>query len=289
MRDGRVSCVMALRTAALALLALVLVPAVPAAAEETQAQKVFRKRLLSDREVAPEVKRVLRTGGFVDRDIHFGDLTGDDRSDAVVLVNDGGSAGRIALYVYSSHRLRRRDGAGGGELRIRYRNENLYRARAALERPGEERPYGAVVYRTPIYDPGDELSDPGATRVVEVRWRARRRTFGVASRRVVDRVRRRYCSRTGDYCTETIKSQRGVIYLELRSRGFNGRYTLCVTTPAGSTDCRFFTLRRTGDEFVSHVRWAANFPDGGTGRYRVVWRLGAQKLGPTLGFRRAPG
>jgi hypothetical protein len=284
----RVSSIMVLRAVAVALLVLVAAPAAPAAAEETRPQQLFRKRLLNDRSVSDEIKQVLRSGGFVDRDIRFGDLTGDGKSDALVLVNQGGSDGRVALYVYSSHRPRRGDGAGGGELRIRYKNQHLYRARAGIKAMGGDRPHGAVVYRTPVYDPGDELSDPGATRIVEVRWRPRRARFGVASTRTVDRVRSRHCARSGEYCTETIKSPRGVIYLELRSISFEGRYTLCVTPPTGgAADCRFFTLRRRGDRFVSHVRWEANFPAGGDGRYKVVWRLGPQKLGPTLSFRSA--
>jgi hypothetical protein len=277
---------MGIRLAALALLLFVTVPAVPAAAEQTRAQKLFRERLLNDRGVSKDVKRVLQGGGFVDRDIRFGDLTGDGKSDALVLVNQGGSSGRIAVYVFSSHKQRNDDGGGGDELRIRYKAQRLYRARARLKAASSERPRGAVVYKTPVYDPGDELNDPGATRVVEVRWRARRLRFGVESRKVVDRVRTRFCSQTGDYCTETIKSRRGVVHLEIRSFSFNGRYTLCVTPPGEATDCRFFTLRRNGDRYISHVRWEANFPDGGPGRYRVVWRLGPDQLGPALGFRR---
>jgi hypothetical protein len=283
----RVTCVMAIRLTALALLAFVAVPAAPAAADQTAAQKLFRKRLLNDRTVSKEVKRVLRNGGFVDRDIRFGDLTGDGKSDALILVNEGGSGGRIALYVYSSHKPRSGDGGGGDELRIRFRRQSLYRARASLKRASANRPHGAIVFKTPVYDPGDELSDPGATRVSEVRWRPRRNGFRVTETRTVDRVRSRFCSPTGDYCTETIKSKRDVVYLQLRSISFNGRYTLCVTPPAGKTDCRFFTLRRSGDRFVSQVRWSTNFPDGGVGRYKVVWRLGPDQLGPPLGFRNA--
>ncbi|MGH2837054.1 MAG: hypothetical protein ACRDJY_01755 [Thermoleophilaceae bacterium] len=287
MATPRVTSVMVFRATALVLLLFVIVPAVPAAAEETRAQKLFRNRLLNDREVSADVKRVLRNGGFVDRDIRFGDLTGDGKSDALVLVNQGGSSGRIAVYVFSSHKPRNNDGGGGDELRIRYKAQRLYRARASLKADSSQRPRGAVVYRTPVYDPGDQLNDPGATRVTEVRWRARRSRFGVEDRRVVDHVRKRFCSSTGDYCTETIESTRGVVYLELRSISFNGRYTLCVTPPAGSIECRFFTLRRNGDRYISHVRWKANFPDGGVGRYRVVWRLGPDQLGPALGFRRS--
>jgi hypothetical protein len=287
MPAARVTSLMAIRVTALALLLLVSVLAVPAAAEQTQAQKLFRKRLLNDRGVSPEVKRVLRHGGFVDRDIRFGDVTGDGKSDALVLVNEGGSAGRIALYLYSSQKSGRNDGGGGDELRIRFKRQNLYRARASLKRMSTKRPRGAVVYRTPVYDPGDELSDPGAIRVVEVRWRHRRNRFGVEETRMVDRVRSRFCAQSGDYCTHTLKSKRGVVYLQLRSISFNGRYTLCVTPPGGETDCRFFTLRRSGARFVSQVRWSTNFPDGGVGRYKVRWRLGPDQLGPALGFRNA--
>lgn len=286
MHPTRVTCVMALRAIALAVLLSVAAPALPAAAEETAGQKLFRKRLLNDRGVKPEVKRVLRNGGFVDRDIRFGDLTGDGKSDALVLVNEGGSAGRIALYIYSAHRPRDDNGGGGNELRIRYKDQNLYRARANVKQASANRPRGAVVYSTPVYDPGDQLNDPGAREVVEVRWRPRKSRFGVHSRRTVDRVRSRFCAESGDYCTKTIKSKRGRIYLEIRSVTLSGRYTLCVTDPAETQQCHFFTLRRSGDRFVSQVGWKANFPDGGPGRYKVIWRLGADKLGPALGFRR---
>lgn len=281
-----VSNVMIRRIAAVALLTFAVVPAAPAAAEQTRPQKLFRNLLLKDPDVSRDIKRVLRNGGFVDRDIRFGDLTGDTRDDAVVVVNEGGSAGRIAVYIFSSHRARRDDGGGGSELRIRYKNQNLYRARASVRRMSAERPLGALVYNTPVYDPGDELSSPAARKIVEVRWRPRRNRFGVASRRTVDRVRSRHCASDGEFCTETIKSKRGVVYLELRSPTIEGRYTLCVTPPGRrAADCRRFTLRRNGNRFVSHVRWSTNFPNGGVGRYAVEWKLGTQKLGPTLGFR----
>lgn len=285
MRGARVSSVMVRRAFVVALLALLALPAAPAAADETRPQQLFRKLLLRDRGVAPEVKQALRHGGFVDRDIRFGDLTGDTKDDAVVLVNEGGSAGRIAIFVFSSHHPHRSDGGGGSELRIRYKNQHLYRARASIKRPSAKRPQGALVYSTPVYDPGDELNDPAARRVVEVRWRPRKSRFGVASTRTVDRVRSRYCSRTGDFCTRTLKSAQGIVYLELASVSLRGQYTLCVTTPTGQTNCRFFTLRRSGSQFVSQVRWAANYPDAGPGRYRAVWKLGRQRLGPALGFR----
>ena len=65
------------------------------------------------------------------------------------------------------------------------------------------------------------------------------------------------------------------MYLELRSISFSGRYTLCVTPPAATTDCRFFTLRRSGDRFVSPGPLGGELPGRRPlGRYEVVWRLG---------------
>jgi hypothetical protein len=276
----------AVATAVLAsVLGLALAPAPPAAAEQTAAQQLFRKRLLSDRGVSREVKRVLRSGGFVDRRIRFGDVTGDGKSDALVLVNEGGTAGQIALYLYSSHGGSS-DGAQQGSLRLAYKHQGLYRARASLKRAGRDRPQGAVVFRTPVYDPGDILADPGAWKQTEVRWSVRRRRLRRVSTEILDNVDTRHCSRTGDFCTRTFKTVRGATYLELRTLSFRGRYTLCVTTPAKHTDCRAFTLRRNGDEWISRVRWAANFPDEGRGRYSATWQLGADRLGPSLGFRR---
>ena len=152
MTTVRVTCVMAIRTIALALLLCAAVPVLPAAADQTAGQKLFKKRLLNDRGVKPEVKRVLRNGGFVDRDIRFGDITGDGKSDALVLVNEGGTAGRIALYVYSSHPPRNSDGGGGSELRIRYKDQNLYRARAACSRGSDGGP--EALPQAPIERPG---------------------------------------------------------------------------------------------------------------------------------------
>lgn len=274
------------RAVGIALLLFLAIPAVPAAAEETAPQKLFRKRLLSDRLVSKEVKSVLRHGGFVDRNIRFGDVTGDTRSDALVTVHQGGTAGRIAMYIYSSHGSRQGQGGSASPLRIVYRHQRLYRAKAAIKKMTAERPMGAVTFRQPFFDPGDTLADPAGWRQVELRWRPKRSRFRRAGTTVIDNVRSRYCSKTGDFCTRTSKNRNGAVYLELTSPSVSGRYFVCVTTPAGDTDCRGFTLRRSGDIFISSVRWRANFPDEGTGRYEVAWRLGQQQLGPPLGFRR---
>lgn len=145
-----------------------------ALARPTAAQQLFRAKLLGDRAVAHDVKTRLRKGGFVDRRVIFADLTGEGRSDAVVLVHSGGSAGRVALYVFSAGR--------GDELAIVYRNQRLYRASARVPRGGS-----SLFYTVPLYEPGDELCCPAARRETELRWDARRQRFRVAGRRTIGR------------------------------------------------------------------------------------------------------
>src|SRR4051812_42599290 len=72
-------------------------------AEQSRSQSLFRKTLLDDEQTISGIRKVLREGGFVAPAMQFGDLTGDERSDAVVLVESGGAAGAIALYVFSTH------------------------------------------------------------------------------------------------------------------------------------------------------------------------------------------
>ncbi|MEX2196760.1 MAG: hypothetical protein WD844_15875 [Thermoleophilaceae bacterium] len=139
-----------------------------ASGEPTQAQELFRERLLDSRGIARDVRTRLRKGGFVDRRITFADVTGEGRSDAVVLVHSGGSAGRIALFVFS---------AGDGEdLELVYRNQRLYRATARVRS-------GNVIYRVPAHEPGDDLCCPSAERETELRWDPRRERFRVVDRR----------------------------------------------------------------------------------------------------------
>ena len=158
---------------AVALVVAGLVP--PAAgAAQTPAQKLFRDKLLADDGVSKDVKTRLRKGGFVDPDIVFEDLTGEGRSDAVVAVHSGGSAGRIALFIFSS--------GTGDDLKIVYRNQRLYRARVRVAST-------SVFYAVPDYDTGDELCCPARLRETELVWRSDRRRFGVASRRTIERAK----------------------------------------------------------------------------------------------------
>jgi hypothetical protein len=113
----------------------------------------------------------LKKGGFVSRDVLFADLTGEGKDDAVVTVDSGGSAGVIALYVFSA--------GSAKNLQIVYRNQRLYRAAAQIN-PGP-----ALVYLLPQYADGDELCCPSAYRQTDLKWSAAKKRFGVASRRTI--------------------------------------------------------------------------------------------------------
>jgi hypothetical protein len=121
----------------------------PTTAKPTPSQQLFRKTLLDDDKTTPGIKRLLRDdGGFVAPEIEFADVTGDERSDAVVLVDTGGAAGAVAVYVFSTHGK-----AADSALRAVYRSQQLYRASAAVSS-------GSLTVRTPRFVEGDDLCCP---------------------------------------------------------------------------------------------------------------------------------
>ncbi len=143
------------RTVSSALAALVLAAAaallttVGSSAAPSESQAFFKKTLLDDARTTAEIKKLLRDGGgIVAPDITFADLTGDGRSDAVVLVDTGGVAGAVALYVFST------DGeAESSDLRAVYRSQRLYRASADVSD-------ATLVIRTPRFAEGDDVCCP---------------------------------------------------------------------------------------------------------------------------------
>src|SRR5207248_816204 len=157
--------------ASLFVAALALAAAAPASGDLTAAQKLFRGKLLASSQVSHSIKVTLKKGGFVDPGVLFADLTGDKKDDAVVLVDSGGSAGAIAMYVFSA--------GSGNDLKIVYRNQRLYRAQARIN-PGP-----VAVYSVGQYKPGDELCCPSEYRETTLKWSAKRGRFGVGSRRTV--------------------------------------------------------------------------------------------------------
>src|SRR4051812_32697962 len=113
---------------AVAVAVLAVAPAHGGAAPSSS-QRFFRGMLLDDPGTTDSVKRLLRSGGgFVDPRILFAGLTGDKRSDAVVLVNGGGSSGNVALYVFSTQRANK----ASGPLRAVFHGQSLFRASARV-------------------------------------------------------------------------------------------------------------------------------------------------------------
>jgi hypothetical protein len=118
-------------------------------AKPSPSQQLFRTTLLADAKTTSGIKALLRDrGGFVAPEIEFADLTGDDRSDAVVLVDSGGAAGAVGLYVFSTHGK-----AADSPLRAVYRSQQLYRATAEVSA-------GTLILRTPRFADGDDLCCP---------------------------------------------------------------------------------------------------------------------------------
>jgi hypothetical protein len=157
------------------LAALVLLAAVPAALALTGGQRLFGGLLLRDAKVSAPVKTLLRSqGGFVNPKILIGDLTGDKRADAVVLVGSGGAAGDVALYIVSS------DGPNGrtGTLRVAYVDEPRYRVSARVKNT-------VVTERIPNYGPGDDICCPHTLTERDLKWNKRAGAFRVVATRQV--------------------------------------------------------------------------------------------------------
>ena len=133
----------------LVAVATALVLTVGSSAAPTKSQALFEKTLLADAKTTADVKQLLGDGGgFVAPDIIFADLTGDGRSDAIVLVDTGGVAGAVAVYVFST------DGESAeSDLRVVYRSPRLYRASAEVAD-------GALILSTPRFAEGDDVCCP---------------------------------------------------------------------------------------------------------------------------------
>jgi hypothetical protein len=95
-----------------------------------------------------------------------------------------------------------------------------------------------------------------------------------------------YCSESGDVCFGIYDNAQHVIRFELVTfTKYFGRYRICVSPPRATATCKIFRVRQMGAEYGGKVFWQRSFPNKGAGRYRVTWKVGAQRLGPTLTFR----
>lgn len=150
-------------------------PAPAAAPGPTRSQEFFRDLLLGDAATSKDVKAGLRGGWFVNPTVTFADLTGDGKSDAVVRVASGGTAGDVALYVFSTDGARSRD----AKLRAVLRRQALFRASVRVR--------GATLtYRVPRYAPGDDLCCPAKLLERDLRWDRARRAFRVRVTREIE-------------------------------------------------------------------------------------------------------
>jgi hypothetical protein len=162
------------RVAPIVVAGLALAAAAPAEAAQTASQRFFAAKLLADKGTSREVRRLLRTGqGFVDKAVAFRDLTGDDRSDAVVKVQSGGISGAIALYVFSTDKGRKH-----GPLAVVFRSQRLLRAQTRIRD-------GVLRYRTARPQPGDDPCCPSRLAESRTRWDERRHRLKVVERRQV--------------------------------------------------------------------------------------------------------
>lgn len=148
MRHRQRILVVAVATALLTA-AVVLLVSGGSGAAPSKSQALFRKTLLADAKTTSAVKRLLTDrGGFVAPEITFADITGDGRSDAVVLVETGGAAGALALYVFSTHGK-----AANSDLRAVYRSQRLYGATTEVSG-------ASLIVRVPKFSSGDDVCCP---------------------------------------------------------------------------------------------------------------------------------
>jgi hypothetical protein len=153
-------CVLALGAGAL------LLTSAGSSAQPSKSQELFKKTLLDDAKTTPAIKRLLSDGGgFVAPDTVFADITGDGRSDALVLVETGGVAGAVALYLFST------DGkAADSPLRAVFRSQQLYRA--TVEPAGT-----SLKVRTPKFASGDDVCCPAQISQSTYDWSATAKTL----------------------------------------------------------------------------------------------------------------
>lgn len=157
-----------------AVVAATLIATGGSSAAPTKSQALFTKTLLADDQTTAAIKELLsERGGIVAPEITFADLTGDGRSDAVVLVDSGGVAGAVALYVFST------DGeAEDSDLRAVYRSQRLYHATIEVAD-------ATLIIRTPRFVEGDDVCCPAKIVQRVYAWSAGNKTL---RRRSTDEV-----------------------------------------------------------------------------------------------------
>lgn len=94
-----------------------------------------------------------------------------------------------------------------------------------------------------------------------------------------------YCSPSGDVCYGIFKNDASIyrFRLTLAAKYFS-RYRVCVLPLGETAKCKSFPVRKTGASWGGTVVWQRNYPVRGPRGYRVTWRRGTHRLGPSLTF-----
>ncbi|MEK6274682.1 MAG: hypothetical protein AABM30_05020 [Actinomycetota bacterium] len=94
-----------------------------------------------------------------------------------------------------------------------------------------------------------------------------------------------HCSASGDVCYGIFKDQAGTIRFRLTTAAkYFTRYRICVRPLGQVATCKSFPVKKVGANWGGTVIWQRNFPVRGPRRYQVTWKLGANRLGPSLSF-----
>ena len=95
-----------------------------------------------------------------------------------------------------------------------------------------------------------------------------------------------YCSPSGDYCTLILKKADGAIVFSIRAfANYFGKATACVKKDTRA--CHSTAPRTDHGLYYWNIRRSGNYPNEGTGEYKVRWRdSGGNPIGPALYFRR---
>ena len=95
-----------------------------------------------------------------------------------------------------------------------------------------------------------------------------------------------YCGESGDFCTYVIEKDDGAIVFQIRAfADYFGRSQACVTKDTRT--CRGRSPHRDHGPFEWTIRWQANYPNEGSGRYAVRWvSEQGTRIGPVLYFDR---
>ena len=98
-----------------------------------------------------------------------------------------------------------------------------------------------------------------------------------------------YCSPSGDVCYGIFRSPSDLYRFELTTAArYFSRYQVCVKPSIASATCKSFPVRKRGANYGGVVIWSRNYPNKGPVRYKVTWKQGGQRLGPSLSFRLVP-